>query len=799
MRLRTLHLKNIRSYDEVEIAFPNGSVLLSGDIGAGKSTILLAVEFALFGLMKGSLSGAALLRHGEKDGSVRLSFDLDGKQVVIKRSLKRDARGVRQDKGSISISGSSTECTPVELRARVVEMLGYPPQSLSKDKALIYRYTVYTPQEEMKQILTANADERLDILRSVFGIDKYRRARQNVVPISRSIRSMVDQMEGRLTSFEQTKKEFAENKEKVQEIKSRLDRLAPRLEEQRSKAKAAEREMQRSQEAMTRIEKTIAIGEALRERIVHHKEEEVEVSREIAELDAAHDTLLVPTFKEFGIRPTHLGLDEVRKLLNERRAEASNLIKERSALHERYRSLSKEYETLRSVPDHSVRIEILTAKVNKRAELAERRKYAQEKIIAAERRISEVRTVIEQSTQIAETIGSLDVCPLCKQKVDAEHKHTIRTDEREKVRTAKSSLESAEADVSVAKKKLESAEAELNETDQYALELARLTSQRNDSLSRLKEVTILLAETKSRLESLPESEEVKLRKLEELAERLREFEEAKDAFVRAAERLRQNEISAAQRREQLKRIGSQLREAVEQEKGLLATLTDADTVKGRLSSSKQQVEREREALRRLELEEAELKASLRAATERAGSLADAFKELREIKSKQARLKRLRAWLNDHFSRLMEVIERHVMAQLHREFDALFRNWFDLLLEDESLSARLGTDFAPLLEQNGYDTDITNLSGGERTSLALAYRLALNKVINDYISTIHTRDLIILDEPTDGFSTEQLDRVREVLEDLRISQVILVSHEPKMESFVENIIRINKSEHLSRVM
>ena len=67
-----------------------------------------------------------------------------------------------------------------------------------------------------------------------------------------------------------------------------------------------------------------------------------------------------------------------------------------------------------------------------------------------------------------------------------------------------------------------------------------------------------------------------------------------------------------------------------------------------------------------------------------------------------------------------------------------------------------------------------------------------------IGTIKTKDIIILDEPTDGFSTEQLDQVRIVLEQLSIKQVIIVSHESKIESFVDNVIRITKDEHVSEI-
>ncbi|WP_075057757.1 AAA family ATPase [Thermogymnomonas acidicola] len=50
MKILSLEMKNIRSYVEERIDFPEGNILFEGDIGSGKSTILMAVEFALFGL-----------------------------------------------------------------------------------------------------------------------------------------------------------------------------------------------------------------------------------------------------------------------------------------------------------------------------------------------------------------------------------------------------------------------------------------------------------------------------------------------------------------------------------------------------------------------------------------------------------------------------------------------------------------------------------------------------------------------------------------------------------------------------
>ena len=157
------------------------------------------------------------------------------------------------------------------------------------------------------------------------------------------------------------------------------------------------------------------------------------------------------------------------------------------------------------------------------------------------------------------------------------------------------------------------------------------------------------------------------------------------------------------------------------------------------------------------------------------------------------------WIDNFFVKLMDTIEKHVMVKIHREFNDLFMNWFNILMEDETINVRLDETFTPLVVQNGYETLVGDLSGGEKTSVALAYRLSLNKVINEFITTINTKSIIILDEPTDGFSTDQLDKVRDVLEELGMKQVVIVSHESKIESIVDSVIRVTKNEHNSRVL
>ena len=84
MKIKYVKLKNIRSYIDETIELPEGNTLLSGSIGSGKSTILLGIDFAFFGIQK-NLSGSDLLRHGSNSGRIEVCFEKGGKIIIVKR------------------------------------------------------------------------------------------------------------------------------------------------------------------------------------------------------------------------------------------------------------------------------------------------------------------------------------------------------------------------------------------------------------------------------------------------------------------------------------------------------------------------------------------------------------------------------------------------------------------------------------------------------------------------------------------------------------------------------------------
>ena len=164
--------------------------------------------------------------------------------------------------------------------------------------------------------------------------------------------------------------------------------------------------------------------------------------------------------------------------------------------------------------------------------------------------------------------------------------------------------------------------------------------------------------------------------------------------------------------------------------------------------------------------------------------------MEKVGKKIKHLAELENWLSQRFIPLVSFIEKNVMLKLKAEFSKIFSEWFSMLVS-ENFNTSLDDDFAPLIKQQDYELDYSYLSGGERTAVALAYRLALNQIINSLLSKIKTKDVIILDEPTDGFSSQQLEKMRDVLYQLNVKQLIIVSHEQKMENFVDNVIKFKK--------
>jgi len=178
---------------------------------------------------------------------------------------------------------------------------------------------------------------------------------------------------------------------------------------------------------------------------------------------------------------------------------------------------------------------------------------------------------------------------------------------------------------------------------------------------------------------------------------------------------------------------------------------------------------------------------------------------KKLKEKQEYFTEISNWVKEQFPVLLRDIERQILVSSARDFNTFFKEWFSILVKSGNIEVEIRPDdFQPIINVNGFDSPFRDLSGGEKSAISLAYRLGLTKIINERYQDIKTKediktkDLLILDEPTDGFSQQQVNRMQDIFNTLNTSQMIIISHERALDSFVTDIFTFKKSNHLTKV-
>jgi len=673
MILKKIILENIRSYKKIEIDFSFGSTLLSGDIGSGKTSVLLAIEFALFGLQPGQ-RGNSLLRNGEKEGNVKIEFEIDGKNIFIERTLKK-GKTISQDYCAITIDGDKRETSVTELKNVVLDLLNYPLE-FSKKQNLLYKFTVYTPQEEMKQIILQDSATRINIIRRVFGIDRYNRILENSSIIISRLREEKRKKEGITETLEQDKSDFIAKKIELEAKQQNLFSVQKELFVKTENLKKIQEEREE-------------IGKKIEER----KKFEKEIEK--AEIMIANKKELISNNNRF------------------------------------IKDIKNQIEELKSIPFDKFLIDQIERELISRKDEKEE---LNQKLLEISSRINSLNLKKEENKKLEQKISNLDVCPTCLQNVDPVYRANVLNKIHNDIFSNNTIIQEFEGE-----------KAEIfNEIRKINLEISSKENKLND-LKIFK---------------------IKLQGVQEKEGRLIEIEKSNELFEKDLVLLDKHIQSLRQYAADLSSF-----EFVFQEKQ-----------KEFEEASKQE--------RFVEIKVAELKKEIDVFSKHIEELEERLMRIQEIKKQLNYIMELESWLSKDFSSLISYIEKNVMIKLKKDFSELFSKWFAMLVSDTFL-IQLDDNFTPIIEQQDYEIEYNYLSGGERTAIALAYRLALNQVINSFLSRIKTKDLVILDEPTDGFSEQQLDKMRDVLQQLNVDQLILVSHEQKVEDFVEHVLKFKK--------
>ena len=185
MRLHALSFSAFGSFGgtetiDVDQLADAGLFLLHGPTGAGKTTVLDAVSFALFGTVPGVRSAGHGLRSDHAEPStpteVRLEVTLDGRRFRIVRR-PRQLRPKRRGDGLIEDAPTATvqELVGGAWVARAAKPAEADPylQELLHMGVAQFHQIVMLPQGEFARFLRANADDRRLVLEELFATHRF--------------------------------------------------------------------------------------------------------------------------------------------------------------------------------------------------------------------------------------------------------------------------------------------------------------------------------------------------------------------------------------------------------------------------------------------------------------------------------------------------------------------------------------------------------------------------------------------------------------------------------------------------
>lgn len=366
----------------------SGIYLITGDTGAGKTTIFDAIVFALYGTASSDRRSGDMLRsrYAEPDTptEVKLVFAYRNKEYEIRRNPtyqrpKLRGEGMTQENASaeLRLPGGEILTRTGEVDEKIREILG-----MTRDQ---FMQIAMIAQGDFLKLLLAKTEERRKIFSSIFRTGRYARLEERLKQEARQARKTYDDLV-REIGFEQERarlpegtdrsglrdekylqaiekfrdeagKRLEEGEKKQELLRGELDVLAARIlaaEEQEKRKKALEETRQQWTKLQAAAEQRKQELEAARSREPEAKEKEARLHVEqdrLQQYDRLEELKQQKTEgekKQASDEAARKKLEEARKVLTQQIQDCRQKIKEKEALAGKAAALSGEKERLRS-------------------------------------------------------------------------------------------------------------------------------------------------------------------------------------------------------------------------------------------------------------------------------------------------------------------------------------------------------------------------------------------------------------------------------------------------------------------
>ena len=691
MKIEIVQLENIRSHVKSTVPFARGFNCLVGGVGCGKSSILYAIDFALFGDPVGR-SFEYLLREGADSGKVTIQFVQNGKNYTITRGLKRRGKGTGQDFEELKFFEDETLIA--SLKTDAVDEQFKTITGLDKN---LFREIVWVRQEHLKELLDAAPRERQKSLDELFGFSDFEAAWNNIAIYHRDYQREKEfyEKDPDVTGMEKLNNEYNRTLEQFSLIQVEIEDTTRKLASAKRTLEDADLKLKKLEELRTKAEE-------LRRR-------ETQNSANLTNLENASGLL--------------------EEKIKAKRTMIGNLEQRLITVNKQLDSSKSELRQIGILPDQPV--ETLRQHLTTFDSQITSLKGQQE---AASRGMRENQKRISQ-------LAAESRCPTCLQTLSEEYKNGLA----QRILDENSGFQK-----------------EISQLQHEIEELQQLKTRANNAFSNLRELTIRSDDLKSRIND----------ESQVLTDLLKELDEKR----------------------QMKMETQTMLEAL---RGEICTLDTSE------------LEAAREHREQLFGQYYVLQSDLKTKTNRKDDLVKRLDEARErIDLAQQKIERM-----ERIARLAEIINsireayRNIQPKLRKEFVKILRNFvqqvLDGLVGDEgpTLNVTIDETYTPYVtSEGGVEREVINLSGGERTLLAFAYRLGLGQLIMQS-KTGHGLNMLLLDEPTESLGREDgsIDRLAEAISRFKaIEQIIAVTHSEAFAEKAEHVIRLEKEAGVSMV-
>jgi len=222
MLIKSLELKNIKSYSNETIDFFEGINGICGENGHGKTTILEAIGFVLFDFLP--FNNADFLRHGEKSGFVAVTVEgKDEVEYTISRKI-----------GSGSDYLIRTPVGEIKGKKDVQAWLaGNLFRSIRSEEELptLFENAIGVPQGTFTTAFLEAARNRKIIFDNILKVEEYKTAFDNLLPVLNAIKKTIEEMEREIIPLATRIEKYPEFKNEKESLQTEIEGLKKEINE----------------------------------------------------------------------------------------------------------------------------------------------------------------------------------------------------------------------------------------------------------------------------------------------------------------------------------------------------------------------------------------------------------------------------------------------------------------------------------------------------------------------------------------------------------------------------------------